>query len=188
MARGYTAEKFLKIVERIRERVPDAAITADAIVGFPGETEEQFQNTLKLMEAVKFDQLNTAAYSPRPHTPAAMWEEQVDESVKKERLQIINRLAKEHAYERRLRYLDTVVEVLVEKRNPKDPNQVRNLPQSHHNITAISLQSHRKASHASMPFAELRRPQNATLRSRGATGRAAPSSSTAISTSSRGSW
>ena len=125
MARGYTAEKFLKIVARIREHVPDAAITADAIVGFPGETEEQFQNTLKLMEAVKFDQLNTAAYSPRPHTPAALWEEQVDEAVKKERLQIINRLAAEHAYERRLRYVGKVVEVLVEQRNPKDPNGVK---------------------------------------------------------------
>ena len=76
-ARGYTAEKFLSIVANIRERLPDAAITADAIVGFPGETDEQFQNTLRLMEAVKFDQLNTAAYSPRPHTPAALWTNQV---------------------------------------------------------------------------------------------------------------
>ena len=83
MARGYTAERFLQIVQRIRERIPDAAITADAIVGFPGETDEQFQNTLKLMELVKFDQLNTAAYSPRPHTPAGLWEEQVEEKVKK---------------------------------------------------------------------------------------------------------
>jgi len=125
MARGYTAEKFLRIVERIRERIPDAAITADAIVGFPGETDEQFENTLKLMEAVKFDQLNTAAYSPRPHTPAAAWDNQVDEAVKKERLQIINRLAAEHALERRQRYLGRVVEVLVEQRNPKHPAQVK---------------------------------------------------------------
>ena len=125
MARGYTAEKFLSIVERIRERVPDAAITADAIVGFPGETDEQFRNTLRLMEAVKFDQLNTAAYSPRPHTPAALWGDQVDEAVKKERLKIINELAAKHAYERRQRYLGRVVEVLVESRNPKDPNMVK---------------------------------------------------------------
>ena len=52
----------MEIVDRIRTLMPDAAVTADVIVGFPGETEEQFQNTLKLMEAVKFDQLNTAAY------------------------------------------------------------------------------------------------------------------------------
>jgi tRNA-2-methylthio-N6-dimethylallyladenosine synthase len=85
MVRGHTAEKYLQIVANIRERLPDAAITADAIVGFPGETEEQFENTLRLMEAVKFDQLNTAAYSPRPHTPAALWENQLDEATKKER-------------------------------------------------------------------------------------------------------
>lgn len=52
----------MEIVDRIRTLMPDAAVTADVIVGFPGETEEQFQNTLKLMEVVKFDQLNTAAY------------------------------------------------------------------------------------------------------------------------------
>jgi len=125
MARGYTAEKFLSIVEKIRERLPDAAITADAIVGFPGETDEQFENTLKLMEAVKFDQLNTAAYSPRPHTPAALWDNQVDEKTKKARLQIINRLAGEHALERRQRYLGRLEEVLVEKRNEKHPAQVK---------------------------------------------------------------
>lgn len=106
-------------------QLPDAAITADAIVGFPGETEEQFQNTLRLMEAVKFDQLNTAAYSPRPHTPAAVWEEQVDEKVKKDRLRRINELAGQHALERRQRYLGRVVEVLVEQRNPRNPAQVK---------------------------------------------------------------
>jgi len=125
MVRGHTAERYLQIVANIREKLPDAAITADAIVGFPGETDEQFENTLKLMEAVKFDQLNTAAYSPRPHTPAALWEQQVDEAVKKERLRRINALAATHALERRQRYLGRVVEVLVEKRNPKDPASVK---------------------------------------------------------------
>jgi tRNA-2-methylthio-N6-dimethylallyladenosine synthase len=125
MARGYTAKRFLEIVEKIRARLPDAAITADAIVGFPGETEEQFENTLKLMEAVKFDQLNTAAYSPRPHTPAALWDNQVDEKVKKDRLRRINDLAAVHALERRQRYLGRIEEVLVEKRNEKRPEQVK---------------------------------------------------------------
>lgn len=125
MARGYTAKRFLQIVEKIRARLPDAAITADAIVGFPGETEEQFQNTLKLMELVKFDQLNTAAYSARPHTPAALWENQVDEKTKKDRLRRINDLAAQHALERRQRYLGRIEEVLVEKRNEKRPEQVK---------------------------------------------------------------
>ena len=77
------------------------------------------------MEAVKFDQLNTAAYSPRPHTPAALWGDQVDEAVKKQRLREINELAAKHALERRQRYLGRVVEVLVEQRNPRDPHQVK---------------------------------------------------------------
>jgi tRNA-2-methylthio-N6-dimethylallyladenosine synthase len=125
MERGYTARRYMQIVEQIRTHCPDAAITADAIVGFPGETEEQFQATLALMEEVKFDQLNTAAYSPRPHTPAALWQNQVDEATKMERLQRINRLAAVHALERRQRYVGRIEEVLVEQRNPKYPNQVK---------------------------------------------------------------
>mmetsp|Transcript_71060 Transcript_71060/g.134332 ORF Transcript_71060/g.134332 Transcript_71060/m.134332 type:complete len:862 (+) Transcript_71060:53-2638(+) len=125
MARGYTVKRFKEIVAQIRSIIPDAAITADAIVGFPGETEEQFQNTLKLMEEVKFDQLNTAAYSPRPHTPAALWDNQLDEKTKKDRLHRINDLARIHAEERRQRYLGRLEEVLVEKRNPKRPDQVK---------------------------------------------------------------
>jgi tRNA-2-methylthio-N6-dimethylallyladenosine synthase len=125
MERGYTAKRFKEIVAQIRSLIPDAAITADAIVGFPGETEEQFQNTLKLMEEVKFDQLNTAAYSPRPHTPSALWEGQLDEKTKKDRLHRINELAAKHALERRQRYLGRLEEVLVLMRNPKRPDQVK---------------------------------------------------------------
>ena len=104
--------------------IPDAAITADVIVGFPGETEEQFQQTLDLMEEVVFDSVNTAAYSPRPNTPAADWDNQVDDTVKQDRLQRINALNKEHATQRRARLLGKTVEILVEERNIKVPNQV----------------------------------------------------------------
>lgn len=124
MGRGHTREKFLQIVQRIRDRLPDAAITADIIVGFPGETNEQFEETLKLMEEVKFDSVNTAAYSPRPNTPAALWDNQVDDEVKQERLQRINRLNLQHAAERRARMLGRVEEILVEERNVKVPTQV----------------------------------------------------------------
>ena len=74
MRRGYTRERYLEIVASIRAAMPDASITADCIVGFPGETEEDFQQTLTLMEAVQFDVVNTAAYSARPGTAAAEWE------------------------------------------------------------------------------------------------------------------
>jgi len=124
MGRGHTREKFLKIVDRVRQRLPDAAITADVIVGFPGETEEEFLDTLSLMETVKFDTVNTAAYSPRPNTPAATWENQLPEDVKKDRLHRINELNDRHALERRARMMGRVVEVLVEERNVKVPTQV----------------------------------------------------------------
>jgi tRNA-2-methylthio-N6-dimethylallyladenosine synthase len=106
------------------QRIPEAAITADVIVGFPGETEEDFEDTLSLMKEVVFDSINTAAYSPRPNTPAAVWENQVDDKVKNERLQRINRLNLQHAAERRARMMGRTVDVLLEERNVKVPTQV----------------------------------------------------------------
>lgn len=124
MARGYTHERYRRIIQMIRQYMPDASISADAIVGFPGETEEQFQNTLKLVEEVGFDLINTAAYSPRPGTPAAVWETQLSEEVKADRLQRLNRLVSQTAAERSQRYAGRIEEVLVEAQNPKDPTQV----------------------------------------------------------------
>eukprot|EP00850_Spirogloea_muscicola_P017046 SM000142S00560 [mRNA] locus=s142:290061:294112:- [translate_table: standard] len=119
MGRGYTAERYKHIIQMVRKYMPDASISADCIVGFPGETEEQFQHTLQLMEDLKFDLVNTAAYSPRPGTPAAEWDNQVAELIKMDRLQRINRLVIEHAMERNQRYSGRVEKVLVEKPNPK---------------------------------------------------------------------
>jgi len=124
MGRGYTIAKYMKIINRIKEKCPDASITADVIVGFPEETEEQFLETLALMEAIVFDSVNTAAYSPRPNTPAANWENQVPEDVKDDRLRRINELNLKHAYIRRQRMQGRVVEVLVEERNLKRTSQV----------------------------------------------------------------
>jgi len=124
MARGYTHEKYRRIIDTIRHYMPDAAISADAIVGFPGETEEQFQKTLQLVDDIGFDHLNTAAYSPRPNTPAALWQNQLSEEVKSDRLQRLNHLVGTKAAERSQRYLNRIEEVLVEDQNPKDPTQV----------------------------------------------------------------
>ncbi len=124
MARGYTQEKYRRTIELIRRYLPDAAISADAIVGFPGETEAQFANTLQLVADLGFDQLNTAAYSPRPGTPAAQWPDQVSEAVKSDRLQRLNHLVAQKAAERSLRYLGRIEEVLVEDQNPREATQV----------------------------------------------------------------
>jgi len=124
MRRGYTFDSYMKIIQKIRDRAPDASICGDVIVGFPGETDDAFQRTLDLMNAVRFDNLNTFAYSPRPNTEAALWEKQVPDDVKSERLQIVQRLSTQHALERSERYLGKRVEVLVEDRNPKHIGQV----------------------------------------------------------------
>jgi tRNA-2-methylthio-N6-dimethylallyladenosine synthase len=124
MSRGYTQEKYRRIIETVRQYMPDASISADAIVGFPGETEEQFQKTMTLIEDLQFDMVNTAAYSPRPGTPAALWDNQLSEEVKVDRLQRINRLVSQMAQLRSDRYAGRIEEVLVEEQNQKNPTQV----------------------------------------------------------------
>jgi len=124
MKRGYTHQKYRRIIDTIRSYMPDASITADAIAGFPGETEEQFANTLKLIEDIQFDLVNTAAYSPRPGTPAALWNNQLSEEEKSDRLQRLNRLVAVCAEERSHRYLGREEEILVEAQNTKDTSQV----------------------------------------------------------------
>ena len=124
MSRGYTHQKYRQIIDKIRKYMPDAAISADAIVGFPGETEEQFEHTLELVDDIGFDQLNTAAYSPRPGTPAALWDNQLSEEVKSDRLQRLNHLVAIKAAERSQRYQNRVERVLVEDQNPRNSQQV----------------------------------------------------------------
>ena len=124
MKRGYTIERYSQIIDQIRHYMPDAAISADVIVGFPGETEAQFENTLRVVEEIGFDLLNTAAYSPRPGTAAALWDNQLSEEVKADRLQRLNHLVALKAADRSQRYLGRVEQVLVEDQNSKNPGQV----------------------------------------------------------------
>ena len=125
MRRGYTYASYLKIIDKIRAKAPDAAICTDIIVGFPGESEEAFQKTLQLMEEVKFDNVNSFAYSPRPNTEAALWEKElgVADHVKADRLQRVQQLAVQHGLERSERYLGRTVPVLVEDANPRNPKE-----------------------------------------------------------------
>ncbi|MFZ0407014.1 MAG: tRNA (N6-isopentenyl adenosine(37)-C2)-methylthiotransferase MiaB [Cyanobium sp.] len=124
MARGYTVDRYRRIIDRIRQRMPDASISADVIVAFPGETDAQYRRTLDLIEALGFDLVNTAAYSPRPNTPAASWPDQLEETVKVERLQELNALVERIARLRSGRYLGRCEQVLAEGVNPKDANQL----------------------------------------------------------------
>jgi tRNA-2-methylthio-N6-dimethylallyladenosine synthase len=124
MARGYNVDFYRRLIEQIRNIIPDAAITTDLIVGFPGETQDEFMNTVSLVEEMCFDSCNTAAYSPRPHTPAANWEGQVPDEEKRERLRFLNTVVSEVSHRRNKRYLGKSVEVLVEGRSARAANRL----------------------------------------------------------------
>ncbi|MBQ1632580.1 MAG: tRNA (N6-isopentenyl adenosine(37)-C2)-methylthiotransferase MiaB [Clostridia bacterium] len=114
MNRKYTREHYLSIITRLREMVPDIEFTTDIIVGFPGETEEAFQDTLSLVEEVGFAAAFTFAYSPRQGTVAARMEDQIPETVKKKRLQALNALQARKTVENNEKYIGHIGEVLVE--------------------------------------------------------------------------
>ncbi len=115
MNRKYTKEDYLRLVEKIRKAVPDIAITTDIIVGFPGETEEDFEETLDLVKKVRYDSAFTFLYSKREGTIAAKKEDQVPEEVKHERFQRLLDTLYPIFYEKNAKYQDKIVEVLVEE-------------------------------------------------------------------------
>ena len=106
MNRGYTREGYLELVKKIKQTHPDAVITTDIIVGFPGETEEDFLDTLKLVEEVRFDGAFTFIYSTRSGTPAAKFKDQIPLEIKKERIQRLNDLIGQIGHEINLKYLN----------------------------------------------------------------------------------
>jgi len=114
MARGYTVAQFRQLVDRIRRRIPDVYLATDVIVGFPGETEEQFLNTYRLLEELRFDMVHVAAFSPRPGTPAARLPDDVPPEEKERRRRLIDELQERIAGEINRRFLGRTVEVLVE--------------------------------------------------------------------------
>jgi tRNA-2-methylthio-N6-dimethylallyladenosine synthase len=124
MRRLYTVEQFEEVAAKLRERVPGIAITTDIIVGFPGETDEQFENTLRVVERVRFDGAFMFAYSPRPGTPAAQMENQVPRAVKQERLQRLIALQNRITCEINSAQVGQVFEVLVEGPSQKDPTKL----------------------------------------------------------------
>lgn len=113
MRRSYRSTKFLGILERVRDRIPEAAITTDIIVGFPGETEEDFQATLDVVEQSRFSSAFTFQYSIRPGTPAATMEDQIPKQVVQERYERLTALQDRITHEENQRLEGAVVEVLV---------------------------------------------------------------------------
>ncbi|HBK85743.1 MAG TPA: tRNA (N6-isopentenyl adenosine(37)-C2)-methylthiotransferase MiaB [Firmicutes bacterium] len=124
MNRRYTRERYLELVREIRTAIPDIALTTDIIVGFPGETEQDFEDTLSLMEAVRYDAAFTFAYSPRGGTPAAKMLEQVADAVSKERLQRLNELQARISMERNQELISSEQQILVEGPSKNDPSRL----------------------------------------------------------------
>ena len=115
MDRGYTKEFYLERIAKLKEKVKDIALSTDVIVGFPTETEEDFEHTLDVLEKVKFEQVFSFKFSPRPGTPAAEMEGQVPDEVKTERMRRLLDLQKRIMSELAKRYEGTIQEVLVEE-------------------------------------------------------------------------
>ena len=115
MHRAYTAGQYRQTVEIVRREMPQASLTTDIIVGFPGETEEAFERTLRFVEEVRFDAVNTAMYSPREGTPAAAYPDQVPDDTKRRRLAALNRMQERIAAEINRALIGSVQAVLVEE-------------------------------------------------------------------------
>lgn len=115
MNRRYDRETYGKIVEKVRSMVPDVTITSDFIAGFPGETEEQFEDTLSAIDEFELDYSNTAAYSPREKTVAAKWvDKYIPEDVKTERLARLNEQVRKNSLKSNKKYIGRELEVLIE--------------------------------------------------------------------------
>ena len=131
MNRGYIKEEFITLAKKIKEKIPDIGLTTDIIVGFPGETDEDFQDTMDVVNEVGFENAFMFMYSKRSGTPAATMDEQVDEQVKSERLQQLMRLQNYKAKEESQKYLGKTVKVLVEGPSRKNPEMLTGRTSTH---------------------------------------------------------
>lgn len=127
MKRSYRSKKFLGILEKVREKMPDAAITTDIIVGFPGETEEDFQETMRVVEESRFSSAFTFQYSIRPGTPAATMDHQVPKQVVQDRYERLTALQDRIAAEENAKQLGKTVELMVVAESGRKAEQTHRL-------------------------------------------------------------
>ena len=114
MNRRYTISEYITLYNKIKKYIPNASISTDIIVGFPGETDEDFQKTLDIVNLLKYDLAYTFIYSKREGTPASLMKDTISPKTKKERLAKLNELVNKYAYENNLKYKDKIVDVLIE--------------------------------------------------------------------------
>ncbi len=145
MNRKHTRQDYFKIIEKLRQARPDIGLSSDFIVGFPGETDKDFEDTMDLVEKIGFTQCYSFKYSPRPGTPAAEGKAQVEEHVKSERLERLQSLLTKQQIEFNKQHEGQTMPVLFERESPKSkknaPPSSRNLPTSSTNATTFPLNS-----------------------------------------------
>lgn len=131
MKRGYTKEQYLDLALKIKKEIPDIALTTDIIVGFPGETEEDFNETLEVVEKIGFENAFMFMYSKRKNTPANNYENQIDEETKNKRLQTLMRLQDKIAYNLSQKYIGKLVKVLIEGKSKKNKDMLYGRTSTH---------------------------------------------------------
>jgi tRNA-2-methylthio-N6-dimethylallyladenosine synthase len=122
MNRGYTRKEYLELINKIRENIDKPSISTDIIVGFPGETEDDFAETMSLVKELKFGMAYTFSYSPRSGTSAADLDNQIDEDLKKDRLQRLMDLQNRISYENNKALKNETIKVLVEGESKNNPD------------------------------------------------------------------
>jgi len=124
MNRKYTREHYLQVADKIHRAVPGVAVTTDIIVGFPGETEKDFEDTLSLVRAVKYDAAFTFIYSVRKGTPAATFPDQIKDTIQHERFNRLAEVVNEESLKKNMKLLNTTVEVLVDGLSKNNKNKL----------------------------------------------------------------
>jgi tRNA-2-methylthio-N6-dimethylallyladenosine synthase len=132
MFRGYTRERYLELAKQARELVPDLELASDFIVGFPGETEDDFEETIDLMERIRFQQSFVFKYSVRPGTRAEEWGDDIPDAVKRERNQRLLKVQERHSLMINQGRIGRTFEVLVEGTSPKNPDRLIGRTRSNH--------------------------------------------------------
>jgi tRNA-2-methylthio-N6-dimethylallyladenosine synthase len=141
MNRGYTKKDYLKKVESLRKIKANIAITTDFIVGFPGETYEDFMETLDLIKEVEFDEFFSFKYSDRPGTAANKMEDKIPENIKSERLKILQDIQKDITVKKNQKFKGKVVEVLAEGKSKRNPNQLTGRTKSNKIVNFLGEES-----------------------------------------------
>ncbi|MBI3813045.1 MAG: tRNA (N6-isopentenyl adenosine(37)-C2)-methylthiotransferase MiaB, partial [Nitrospinae bacterium] len=125
MNRGYTSSDYLKKIDRVKESIPEASLSTDIIVGFPGETDDDFDKTKDIIKRVRYDGIYLFKYSPRPETPAAKFSDPIPDDVKQARFEEIMEMQKEITLEKNKAYEGRIVEALIEGKSRKDKKNIR---------------------------------------------------------------